>query len=180
MTMMAYLAVKKLSALLRGITSKHHGDFYCLNCFRSFETKNEFQLHKRLCENKDFCNIIMPSEGTNILEFNQHQKSDKAPFIMYVDLKYIIEKIDGCKNNSENSSTAKVSKHIPSGFSMSTICLFRTTKNKRDVYSSKDCMKKFLWILKGALSGLRYFLAVESSLKMIKNAFVSPQKLFLF
>ena len=28
-----YLAVKILSALLIGITSKHHGDFYCLNCF---------------------------------------------------------------------------------------------------------------------------------------------------
>ena len=26
-----YLAVKKLSALLRGTTSKNHGDFYCLN-----------------------------------------------------------------------------------------------------------------------------------------------------
>ena len=25
-----YLAVKKLSVLLRGITSKHHGGFYCL------------------------------------------------------------------------------------------------------------------------------------------------------
>ena len=31
-----YLAVKKLSASLRGITSKHHGDFYCLNCLHSF------------------------------------------------------------------------------------------------------------------------------------------------
>ena len=30
-----YLAVKSLSALLRGITSKHVGDFYCLNCFHS-------------------------------------------------------------------------------------------------------------------------------------------------
>ena len=29
-----YLAVKKLSALLRGITSKNNGDFYCLNCFK--------------------------------------------------------------------------------------------------------------------------------------------------
>ena len=29
--------------------------------------------------------------------------------------------IDGCKNTHENSSTAKVSKHIPSGFSMSII-----------------------------------------------------------
>ena len=31
-----YLAVKSLSALLRGITSNHNGDFYCLNCFLSY------------------------------------------------------------------------------------------------------------------------------------------------
>ena len=31
-----YLAVKKLSALLKGITSKHRGGFYCLNCFNSY------------------------------------------------------------------------------------------------------------------------------------------------
>ena len=36
-----YLAVKKLSALLRGITSKHHGDFYCLNCLHSFATEKK-------------------------------------------------------------------------------------------------------------------------------------------
>ena len=35
-----YLFEKRLSALLRGITSKHDGDFYCLNCFYSFRTKN--------------------------------------------------------------------------------------------------------------------------------------------
>ena len=28
-----YLAVKKLSALFKKITSKNVGDFYCLNCF---------------------------------------------------------------------------------------------------------------------------------------------------
>ena len=28
-----YLTVKSLSALLRGITPNHAGDFYCLNCF---------------------------------------------------------------------------------------------------------------------------------------------------
>ena len=32
-----------------------------------------------------------------------------------------IEKIDRCENNPENSSTAKVSEHIPSGFLMSII-----------------------------------------------------------
>ena len=30
-----YLAVKKLTALLRGIMSKRHGDFHCLNCLNS-------------------------------------------------------------------------------------------------------------------------------------------------
>ena len=31
-----YLAVQKNSILLRGITSKHHGDFHHLNCLHSF------------------------------------------------------------------------------------------------------------------------------------------------
>ena len=31
-----YLAVKNLSALLRGITPKQDGDFYCLNYLHSF------------------------------------------------------------------------------------------------------------------------------------------------
>ena len=31
-----YLTVKNLSELLRGITSNHAGDFYCLSCFIVF------------------------------------------------------------------------------------------------------------------------------------------------
>ena len=143
-----YLAVKKQSVLLRGITCKHHGDFYCLNCFHSFATENKLQLHKRACENKDLCNVNMPSEDTKILEFNQYQKSDIAPFIIYADLACIIEKIDGCKNNPGNLSTTKVSQHIPSGFSMSTISPFRSIENKHDVYRGKDCMKKFCEFLR--------------------------------
>ena len=45
----------------------------------------------------------------------------------------MIEKNDGCKSNPENPSTAKVSEHIQSGFSMSTILSFKSIENKRDV-----------------------------------------------
>ena len=76
--------------------------------------------------NKGFCNVILPSESTKILEFNQYQKSDKVQFIIYADLEYIIENIDGCKNNRENSSTTKVSEHTPSGFLMPTISSFES------------------------------------------------------
>ena len=64
----------------------------------------------------------MHSEDTNILELNHFQKSDKAP--LYADPKCLIEKIDGCKNNPENSSTTEANDYIPSGFSKSTTILF--------------------------------------------------------
>ena len=97
-----YLAVTKLSALLRGITSKDHGDFYCLICLHSFATENKRESHKKLCENKDCnVNVVMPSKDIEILEFNQYEKSDKASFIFYTDLECLIEKIDGCKYNPE-------------------------------------------------------------------------------
>ena len=49
-----YLAAKKLSALSRGITSKHYSDFYCLNCLHFFRTKNKFESHKKYVKIKIF------------------------------------------------------------------------------------------------------------------------------
>ena len=89
-----YLATKKLSALLRGITSKHDG-FYCLNCLHSFRTENRLKFHEKVCKNKDFCGVVMPSENDNILEFHQYIKSDKMPYIIYADIESLIKKIDG-------------------------------------------------------------------------------------
>ena len=96
-----YLAVKKLSALLREISSKDDGGFHCLNCLHSFSTKNKIESHKKVCENKDFCSFVKPSEDAKILQCNQYQKSDKAPFIIYADLESAIENFDWCKNSPE-------------------------------------------------------------------------------
>ena len=42
-----YLAVKKLSTLLRGITSKHHGDFYRLIYIHFFRPENKLKSMKK-------------------------------------------------------------------------------------------------------------------------------------
>ena len=55
-----YLVVNNLSRLLRGVTSKHHADFYCLNCFHSYRTKTKLEAHKKICENRDYCHVEMP------------------------------------------------------------------------------------------------------------------------
>ena len=58
-------------------------------------------MHKKVCQNKDFCNVIIPSEDTKTLEFNQYQETDKVSIFVYADPECIIEKIDECENNPE-------------------------------------------------------------------------------
>ena len=138
-----YLAVESLPALFRGIAGNNNGDFYCLNCFQSYNTENKLKKHKKVCENHDYCYLEMPEEDNKILKYNQRDKSMKISFIIYADLEPLLEKMNTCHNNSEKSSTTKINKHTPSGYSLFTHCSFDTTKNKFDYYRGKNCMKNF-------------------------------------
>ena len=60
--------MKSLSRLFRGITSNHNGDFYCLNCLRSFRTDNVFKRHERLCDNNEYCSAEMPTQFNKTLK----------------------------------------------------------------------------------------------------------------
>ena len=48
-----YLAVKKLSALFKGITF-YEEYFYFLNRHHSFRTKNKLKKHINICKNHDY------------------------------------------------------------------------------------------------------------------------------
>ena len=143
-----YLAVKSLSRLLRGITSNHDGDYYCLNCFHSYRTENKLNAHKKICENDEYCNIEMRSSNNNLIKYNQGDKSLKLPFIIYADLECILKKIDTCQNNPSLSSTTKINQHIPSGYSIYTSCSFDMSNNKLSYYRGEDCMRRFCKDLK--------------------------------
>ena len=51
-------------------------------------------------------------------------------------------------NNPNESSTTKINKHTPSGYSIFTSCSFDESKNRLNYYRGKDCMKKFCKDLK--------------------------------
>ena len=74
----------------------------------------------------------MPKKDNKMLKYNHGEKSMKVPFIIYVDLESLLEKMNPCHNNSKKSSTTKINKHTPSGYSLFTHCSFDTTKNKLD------------------------------------------------
>ena len=48
-----------------------------------------------------------------------------------------------CINNPNESSTTKINKHTPSGYSIFTSCSFDESRNKLYYYRGDNCMKKF-------------------------------------
>ena len=73
-----YLTVKSISKLLRRNTSNHDEDFYCLNCFHPYTTKNRLEKHEKICRDHDFCYVKMPDENNKILKYIPGEKSLKV------------------------------------------------------------------------------------------------------
>ena len=107
-----YLAVTSLSVLLQEI-SNHKEDFYCLNCFNSYTSKNKLKEHEEICNNHNSCDIEMPEWVNKILKHNPGEKSLKKPFAIYLQLECILKKLQSIQNNPEKSYTEKKARHEP-------------------------------------------------------------------
>ena len=73
-----------------------------MNLIRKYVKQNKFGFH----------GVVMASEDTKILEFNQYQKYDKISSIIYTGLESLIKRLDGYKNNFEKLSTTKPAEHL--------------------------------------------------------------------
>ena len=140
--------IKILSRLLRGITSNHHRDFYCLNCYHSRRKENRLKEHEEVCNKHDSCPIEMPKRFEKILKYNHGEKSLKAPFAICLDLECLLPKIPSCQNNLKNSYTERKAKHEASGWAIFIKCSFDAAKNKLDYYRGRNCIKKLCKLLK--------------------------------
>ena len=83
---------QKNISIIKGIVSKHHGDFYFLIFFHSITTENKRESHKKLCESNDFCNVVMPFEDTKILDFDQYQNLIKQ-HLLFMQILNVLQKI---------------------------------------------------------------------------------------
>ena len=90
----------------------------------------------------------MPNKDDKILKYNHGEKSMKASFIIYANLESLLEKMSTCYDSPEKSSTTKINKHTPSGYSLFTYFSFDETKNKLSHDRGKNCMKNFCLDLK--------------------------------
>ena len=69
---------------------------------------------------------------------NQCWKYDKSSSMIYADLESLVKVVDGCKHNSENSSTAKGGEYVSCEYSMSKIGTFDGLENNHHIYRGED------------------------------------------
>ena len=108
-TIWHYTATKSIPALLRGITSKHNVDFYCLDCFRSYRTAEKLAEHEQLCNRNDLCLIKMHEEKNKFISSTPGKNTLKNPFTIYADIECILKPISTCDNSVNSSFTIKKS-----------------------------------------------------------------------
>ncbi|XP_057299543.1 uncharacterized protein LOC130630167 [Hydractinia symbiolongicarpus] len=137
-----YVAIKRYSALMRGLSSRHRGDHYCRNCMHGFRSQETRDNHMKVCMDHDFCEIVMPEEGT-VLKHEDGQKLLRMPFVIYADTECILEPVQGCDGDPEKSHTRDVSKHVASGYAFMTKFAHGEVEESSDCYRGKDCMERF-------------------------------------
>ena len=141
-------SIRSLSRLFRGITSNHHGDFYCLNCLHSFPTDNALKRYERLRDNNDYCRVEMPARINKKLKYNNGEKSLKTPLLIYADLECLLIKQQSCQNNPNEFYTERKAMHEPCGYTLSLVSSLDSKQKKCCFYRGKDCIKKFCSDLK--------------------------------
>ena len=150
---MALLSIKKylyewwicktntiLSRLFNKITPTNATNYYCLNCFKSYRTEIKLKEHKLICDNHDYCEIIMPGEKHKTLKYLEGSKWLEMEHAIYLHLGCILSKLSTCAKNPNDSYSQTISTHEVSGYS--TVGVNKHSDNYQMYYRGEDCMNE--------------------------------------
>lgn len=148
-----YCWIKDLNRLLADQHSHHSRYYYCPYCLHGFTKERLLVDHEPYCQTHGPQKIELPTEEDKWLNYKDIRKQLKVPYIIYADFESLLQPIQGCDNNPENSSTIKTTKHIPSGFAYKVVGLTpEITKEKEPVvYRGVDAADKFVECMVGEI-----------------------------
>ena len=112
-----------------------------MNCLQGFNEKKTRDDHYVCCSNNETVRVEMPKHP--ILKFSDGQGQLKAPFMIYVDFKSILEPMVTASNNPSISHINHINKHTPSGFCTYSTFAYGEIKNPIRLYRGKDFVEEF-------------------------------------
>ncbi|XP_070162308.1 uncharacterized protein [Polyergus mexicanus] len=88
--------IKNLSRLVSSQLSKRNGQKYiCDRCLHYFRSDDKLQSHTVDCREMNECAIRLPGDKDKWLAFNNFNRKERLPFVVYADLECVLRKTDG-------------------------------------------------------------------------------------
>ena len=120
-----YVLIKDFNRFMFNQTKHEHRKHFCMFCLQCFSSEEVLNNHKENCIQINGQQAIkMPDKNKNILKFNNFNKQQPVPFVIYADFEAITEKISGCKQNNNKSYTEEYQKHTDCGFGYKVVCCY--------------------------------------------------------
>ena len=120
-----YVLIKDFNRFMFNQTKHEHRKHFCMYCLQCFSSEEVLKNHKDNCIQLNGEQAIkMPDKSNNTLKFNNFNKQQPVPFVIYADFEAITEKISGCKPDNNKSYTDNYQKHTDCGFGYKVVCCY--------------------------------------------------------
>ncbi|XP_070168182.1 uncharacterized protein [Polyergus mexicanus] len=91
--------IKNLSRLVSSqLSCGKRRQYICDRCLHYFGSNDKLQLHTVDCREMNECAIRLPSDKDKWLTFNNYNRKERLPFIVYADLECVLEKTEKERN----------------------------------------------------------------------------------
>ena len=111
------------------------------------EMSTEITQHVSYCQVHGAQRIEMLADDDKWLCYTDVSKQPKVPFVVNADFERILERQYCCQPDLKTSSTAKLARHVPSGFTYKVVGITPDHRKLRHLYPRPDVMDVFIKII---------------------------------
>ena len=113
----------------------------------SFWCQESLSRHQEYCSEYEAVKIELPEKGT-MLKFENYNRSEKVPFVVYADFESYIKPMQSCDPHPEKSYTKQYQKHEPLSFCYFIKCFDDEVYTPKLVsYIGESAAQKFIEML---------------------------------
>ncbi|XP_071579074.1 uncharacterized protein [Temnothorax nylanderi] len=138
--------IKNLSRLVNSqLTAKRCAKHVCDRCLHYFYTREKLAAHSVDCGRMNDCAIVLPNEDDKWLSFDNHDRKERLPFVVYADLECLLEQRE--RENAEGSARTKryaYQRHVPFSLGYYLCCTYDDTVSTYRYRRGDDCVSWFV------------------------------------
>ena len=141
-----YVLIKDFNKSMYNQTKHEERKHFCMCCLQCFSSERVLTTHNDNCIQVNGTQAInISTKDNNILKFNNFNKQQSVPFVIYADFEAITENIQGCQPNDNKSYTEAYKKHTDCGYGYKVVCCYDDKYTKPiEIYRGKNAVYGFM------------------------------------